>query len=66
MSESQDRPGSRSMLSDADLARAREIAAAAPPIPPEARERLRLLLSAALPPATPARRPKKGESNDAA
>lgn len=56
----------RSLLSAADLARAREIAAQAPPLPPAAMERLRLLLGGALTATAKAANTKKGDEPDAA
>ena len=57
----------RSLLSAADLARAREIAAQAPPLPPAAMEKLRLLLGGALTAAQKAPKKKKeGDEHDAA
>ena len=56
----------RSLLSAADLARAKEIAAQAPPLPPAAMERLRLLLGGALTPAAKPAAKKEGGTPDAA
>ena len=56
----------RSLLSAADLARAKEIAAQAPPLPPAAMEKLRLLLGGALTAMPKAPKTKKGDEPDAA
>lgn len=56
----------RSLLCAADLARAKEIAAQAPPLPPAAMEKLRLLLGGALTPAVKPAKKKEGGTPDAA
>lgn len=65
MTAPEKKPERRSLLSEAEIARARQIAAEAPPLPESAKNQLRLLLASALPPVTPARKPtRKGKDND--